>query len=203
MSRMGSAVVGVLALLCVPACAHRSDVPSFVAPGYPERRFESVGVLANFSDLRVRGTLERLLGTDLRRTGRKVVPSSSLLFPDREYTQEETLAAVRAAGLESLLLLDPTESGEHRWIPLQIDDNTLTRSVVAGHVASEESSARTITVTTGRVPWQRVRVRMLDLSSGKAVWLMDETMRDFKLGALERLVEDIVAGLNETRILGP
>jgi hypothetical protein len=193
----------VLALVALPACASRADLPSFVAPGFGERKFESVAVLANFSDLHVRGTFERLLDHDLRVRRRRVVQCSALLFPDRAYSHDETLDTVRGQGIQSLLVLDPVESGENRWIPLQIDELTATRSSSAGMADSEETRHRTVQVTTGREQWLRVRVRLIDLSTGRAVWLMDGTLRGPGLGTMENLAENIVDGLNETRVLGP
>jgi hypothetical protein len=201
MSRLGASILGVLALLFLPACAN-PGVPAFVAPGYSERQFESVCVLANFSDLQTRGTLEELVETGLRGRRGRVVRCSSLLFPDRDYSQEETFDAVRAEGIDALLILDPTESGEYRWIPLRIDDMTRSRSHVGGGVESEELSKRSISITAGRTTWHKVRVRILDLSNGRAVWLMEDTLRDFKLGSMENHAENIVDGLRETRILG-
>ncbi len=193
----------VLLVAALPGCATRGDVPSFVAAGYAERRYEGVALLANFADLRVRGTLERLLDDGLARGGRRVVQCSSLMFPETQHSHEETLETVRGEDLPALLVLDPTESYEVRWIPLQIDDNEVTRSVVGGQVASEETRSRTVQLTRSRRQEYRIRARLMDMKTGRAVWLVDDVLGGFGLGAMENLVEHVVDGLAETRVLGP
>jgi len=126
-------------------CASTST-SSYRDPAFARTSYRRVVVMASGVQLGTRQEIERRLASELRGKRIEAVEGMGLFPPTREFSQEETMAALRERGFDGLLFVERVESGSTSHVTNLLTAESEPREFVA-------FDARLIDVATGHAAW--------------------------------------------------
>jgi hypothetical protein len=164
---MRARMAAALCLLLACACA-RTSMTSMPAPESRGRELSNIMIMGNFADLGLRQQTEIRFADQNNVRGVKFLPSSTLLFPGREYSQAEIAAVLRDNSIDATLVISPYEAGSSsQYIP-----PTYTSGCT---VWSSSSGCQQVTTTqsggyTYSKPWAQFVAQLYDARTGNVLW---------------------------------
>jgi hypothetical protein len=156
----------------VAACA-RTSMSSFASPDIGNRSFQSILVVAAFSDLSIRRATEDRLAAASSQGHFRFVPSYQLFFPGRQYQPDETKALMKQYGIDATLVIFPGQAGASSgYIPPTYTSGCTVWSPTNGcsQVTTTQSGGYSYSK-----PWAQFTAQLYDATTGTAVWMATAT----------------------------
>lgn len=189
--------------LIASACAS-TTMSSLVAPELGGRSFHSVLVIAAFSDVGAVRAIEDRFASASRHEVR-FVQAYPVLFPGRDYTQEQTASLLHDHGIDAVLVVAPEQAGAATsYVP-----PTYVTACTAWAPAT--GCARTTTTpiggTTYQKPWAVFGATLYDANTGTSVWVATAHTGGNELATnmtlLRSMVDKTVERLNSDDVVNP
>ena len=150
----------------------QTKIVTFTDPDAVGKYYNRIGVVADVEDLSERAGIEEKMVETMRDNGISAVTSISLLPPTREFTVEQENKIFRDNGVEALAVIQIDDSGYYvSTEPIRV--NTETRKVDGKKVKSTTVSGG----GTEQKAFSQFRVSLIDLMSGKTMWIGDADAR--------------------------
>ena len=160
------------AAMILASCAHTS-MTSIPSPELGTRTFKSILVIGDFADLGIRRDFEeRFVGSN-QADHFRFVPSYQVLFPGRQYSQNEMVSILRARSIDATLVVSPGGTGASTtYVP-----PTYTSGCT---VWTSSGGCQQVTTTTSgdytySKPWAQFTAQLYDANSGQVVWYATAT----------------------------
>jgi hypothetical protein len=152
----------------------RTTVTAFRDPAFIGRTFSSPAIFADFSDVQQRVLFEQRLSAELARRGVVAKLTTQLSPPTREYEPGERWQALLDAGVDSLIVVSPTEMGTTTsYIPMT-GSTTTTRGSVQLNDNSAHYEEKSETTYDGGYyvsnPWAKMATRVFDVATKQVAW---------------------------------
>jgi hypothetical protein len=170
-------VASLLAVSVAAGCAGMTagtDMTRTRDPAYRNLAFRHVAVFADVSDLRQRKLFENAVVSELQRQDIHARSSMEILPPTRDYTVDERVQTLVAAGADGVLVISGESGIESVYVPVTGTQTTTTGNVnVQGNMANYHETARTEQQGgyTIQKPWSKITTRLVDLDGGRTAWL--------------------------------
>ena len=172
MNKVKLTVLLILALF-ITNCTH-TKVVSFTDPDAGSMLYNRIAVVANVNDLSDRLAIETKMVETLLDKGVNAVSSLILFPPTREFTVEQENKVFKNNKVEALAVIEIRDTGFHvSSEPINIhtetqkdDDKEVTRTTVSGG-------------GTERKAFGQLRVSLIDVDSGKTMWIGDADAQSF------------------------
>jgi len=150
----------------------QTKVVTFTDPDAVGKFYNRIGVVADVEDLSERADIEEQMVETMKDNGISAVTSISLLPPTREFTVEQENKIFRDNRVDALAVIQIDDSGYYVTTkPINI--NTRTRKVDGKKVKSTTVSGG----GTEQKAFSQFRVSLIDLESGKTMWIGDADAR--------------------------
>jgi len=172
MNKVKLTVLLILALF-ITNCTH-TKVVSFTDPDAGSMLYNRIAVVANVNDLSDKLAIETKMVETLLDKGVNAVSSLILFPPTREFTVEQENKVFKNNKVEALAVIEIRDTGFHvSSEPINIhtetqkdDDKEVTRTTVSGG-------------GTERKAFGQLRVSLIDVDSGKTMWIGDADAQSF------------------------
>lgn len=159
----------VLVVMSIGGCAS-TRMTSKVDPVVVERPFRKILVHASFNDLEAREVAEDKLCAEMQNVSVcECAKSVQLFFPGRQYSAEEAAEILLNAGIDGVLILQPTGSGTNsHYVP------PTSRTTSSARVSGNSIFGSSTTTTSGGYsvskPWETYEASLYFVDSGDVVW---------------------------------
>ena len=160
------------------------------SPSIPSRSYHSILVVAPFADLESRKIAEEIFINKLSRFGLRAIPSLSILFPGRNYSNEEFAKLILDSGTDGILLVTLTDAyTEQTYVPpSSFSTGTAT---LQGNVAYYSGTTQHYGGYYISKPRVRYDIRLLDVPSGQTAWMATSLTRGNAFARFPKLVESL------------
>ncbi len=109
--RIVLSLIIISAVILITGCVS-TQVRSYSDVNYANRMVKSIAVLAISKDVGLSESIETALGKSFTDKGVRFVRSTDILPPTREYDADEVKSALLSQGIDSLLIVEITDSGQ-------------------------------------------------------------------------------------------
>jgi hypothetical protein len=189
--------IPALALVLVASCA-RTSMTSLPAPDLGGRSFRTILVVGHFADLKLRQETEARF-VSMNGGPVRFIASTSVLFPGREFTQDEIASILKTNNVDATLVISPEDAGSRTgYVP---------PTYTSGCTLVTSNGCQQVTTTTRggyaySKPWAQFTAQLYDVQTGKVVWYASSNtrgnayanstilVRSMADKTIERLVED-------------
>ena len=161
------AAVATIGAIISMGCA-RTSMTSVAAPEVAGRTFANILVVALFADLGVRQETEARFAEGSENASTRFIPSSSVLFPGRQYTQRELESVLREHRIDGTLVISSGGAGTSTgYVPPTYTSQCTVWTSLGG--------CQQVTTTTSggynySKPWAQFTAQLYDVNSGRVVW---------------------------------
>jgi hypothetical protein len=182
-------IIAITAGVLLYACAS-TKMTAMKDPLIPSRFYQSILVIAPFSDLESRKTAEDIFITKLSRFGIRATPSLSILFPGRNYSNEEFAKLILDSGADGVLLVTLTDAYTKQTYlpPSSFSTGTAT---LQGNVALYSGTTQHYGGYYISKPRVRYEIRLFDVSSGQTAWMATSLTRGNAFARFPKLVDSL------------
>ena len=181
----------ISATICVllGSCAS-TKMTAIKNPSIPIRSYQNILVIAPFADLESRKTAEDIFVTKLSRIGLRAIPSLSILFPGRNYSNEEFAKLILDSGAEGMLLVTLTDAyTEQTYMPpSSYSTGTLT---LQGNLAQYSGTTQHYGGYYISKPMVRYDIRLFDVSTGQTAWMATSLTRGNAFARFPKLINSL------------
>lgn len=162
-------ILVLLVIASLVACT-RTSLIAQRDPAIDANQYDTLLVEAVFQDLGLRRECEMHLVKRLGIRGYTALPSVDILFPGREYTDEELGDIILKHGIDAWLLIGLTGSG---YSSTYVPKTTYTEGSATTIGNTTRGSARTRTYGGYSVskPWASFDLKLYDVATGEVAWI--------------------------------
>lgn len=204
-------IIAIFLLLALAACKTSTELASFTDPKYRHGpSYRSAVVYAFGFPLNERRLLEDTLVAELTKTGVRGVRGIDITPPTREHSDEEFGDAIRAAGVDSVIMIAVTD----KVVRESYTPPTYVPGAVTGYTSTfgnttylnvQQSPGYYTGGGTVRKPKATYKGEVIDVATGDIVWQSDATSRGNAFAKFDDLAVDVaqttVAKLSKDRII--
>jgi hypothetical protein len=188
-NRVLKTIITVTAVF-LSACAS-TKMTAMKDPQVPSRLYESILVIAPFSDLESQKTVEGIFVTKLSRFGLRAIPSLQIIFPGRKYSNEELIKCILDSGADGVILVTLTDAyTEEVYLPRSSHSTgTVTFQGNIGYYSGTTRQSGGYYISLPRV---RFTIRLFDISGGGQIaWMATSLTRGNAFAQFPRLVDSL------------
>jgi len=159
-------------------------------PSIPSRSYQTILVIAPFADLESRKIAEDMFVTKLSPSGVLGLPSLSILFPGRNYSNEEFSKLILDSGADGILLVTLTDAyTEQTYVPPS--SYSTGTATLQGNVARYSATTQHYGGYYISKPRVRYDIRLFDVSTGQTAWMGTSLTRGNAFARFPKLVESL------------